>query len=334
MIARTEAPAQRLPEWQRQAAEAIRDADTLWELLDLPPEGLPAARAAAETFGLRVPRPYLDRMRRGDLEDPLLRQVLPVAAELAPSPVDFTTDPVGDGPARAETGLLQKYHGRALLLASGACGVHCRYCFRRHYPYAEAGAGRWEAALEAVAADPSLEEVILSGGDPLSLADHRLAQLVAAIEAIPHVRRLRLHTRQPVVLPARVDEGLLEWLGETRLATVVVWHLNHAREIDGEVSAAAGRLREAGATLLNQAVLLAGVNDTVEAQAELAAASFEAGILPYYLHTLDRVAGAAHFESGADTAALMEGLRRRLPGYLVPRLVREEAGGAYKTPLD
>lgn len=333
MIARTAAPTQSPPLWQRQAAEAVRDPDTLWELLDLPLEALPAAREASRAFGLRVPRPYLARMRRGDPEDPLLRQVLPLGAELAPAPLGFTTDPVGDGPARAETGLLQKYHGRALLLASGACGVHCRYCFRRHYPYAEAGAGRWEAALEAIAADPSLEEVILSGGDPLSLADHRLAELVAAIEAIPHIRRLRLHTRQPVVLPARVDERLLEWLGGTRLATVVVWHLNHAREMDAEVAAAAGRLREAGATLLNQAVLLAGVNDSVEAQADLAAASFDAGILPYYLHTLDRVAGAAHFESEVDPAALMEGLRRRLPGYLVPRLVREEAGGAYKTPL-
>ncbi|MFP4695042.1 EF-P beta-lysylation protein EpmB [Thiohalospira sp.] len=334
MIARTAAPAQNPPLWQRQAAEAVRDADTLWRLLELPAEGLPAARAAAATFGLRVPRPYLARMRPGEPDDPLLRQVLPVAAELAPAPMGFTADPVGDGPAQRETGLLQKYHGRALLLASGACGVHCRYCFRRHYPYAEAGAGRWEAALAAIAADPSLEEVILSGGDPLSLADHRLADLVAAIEAIPHVRRLRLHTRQPVVLPARVDAQLLEWLGGTRLATVVVWHVNHAREIDTEVAAAAGRLREAGATQLNQAVLLAGVNDSVEAQAELATASLDAGILPYYLHTLDRVAGAAHFESDVDTAALMEGLRRRLPGYLVPRLVREEAGGAYKTPLD
>ncbi|MGM0413124.1 MAG: EF-P beta-lysylation protein EpmB [Pseudomonadota bacterium] len=334
MIARTEAPAQRLPEWQRQAAEAVRDADTLWALLDLPPADLPAARAAAETFGLRIPRPYLARMRPGDPDDPLLRQVLPTGAELAPAPTGFSADPVGDGPAQRESGLLQKYHGRALLLASAACGVHCRYCFRRHYPYAEAGAGRWATALEAIAADPSLEEVILSGGDPLSLADHRLAELVAAIEAIPHVRRLRLHTRQPVVLPARVDERLLAWLGDTRLSTVVVWHINHAREIDSELAAAAGRLRQAGATQLNQAVLLAGVNDEVGAQAELAGACFEAGILPYYLHTLDRVAGAAHFESGVDTAALMEGLRRQLPGYLVPRLVREEAGRAYKTPLD
>ncbi|MFO8154705.1 MAG: EF-P beta-lysylation protein EpmB [Pseudomonadota bacterium] len=332
MIARSPAPTHTLPEWQRLAAEAIRDPDELWHRLRLPLASLPAARRAAETFGLRVPEPFLARIRPGDPDDPLLRQVLPVAAELETATA-FGPDPVGDGAARSAPGLLRKYHGRALLLASGACAVHCRYCFRRHYPYHEAGAGHWDAALDALAADPTIEEAILSGGDPLSLTDGRLDTLLERLEAIPHLRRLRLHTRQPIVIPQRVTTELVQRLSTSRLQPIVVLHANHPDEFDTAVDTACHHLRAGGATLLNQAVLLAGVNDTIETQTALSRRLFTAGILPYYLHALDRVSGASHFESPVDPEALMEGLRTRLPGYLVPSLVRENAGAPYKQPL-
>jgi EF-P beta-lysylation protein EpmB len=213
--------------------------------------------------------------------------------------------------------------------------VHCRYCFRRHFPYAEHTArSRWPEALEYVAADPSLHEVILSGGDPLALADELLAPLAASLAGIPHLQTLRVHTRMPVVLPERVDARLLDWLGGTRLRPVVVLHANHARELDDAVAAAAGRLLAAGALLLNQAVLLAGVNDTVEAQAELSRRLLACGVLPYYLHQLDRVAGAAAFAvSDRRALALERAMRERLSGYLVPRLVREVPGALCKVPL-
>ncbi|MCR6496663.1 KamA family radical SAM protein [Thermomonas sp. S9] len=238
--------------------------------------------------------------------------------------------------ARRGGGVIHKYNGRALLIATGSCAVHCRYCFRRHYPYAgdTAAAAGWRDAVALVAADPSLHEVILSGGDPLSLADHKLMALTDALRAIPHIRRLRLHTRLPVVLPERVDAGLLAWLGGLPWPVVVVLHANHANEFDPAVDAALARLRAAGASLLNQAVLLRGVNDDVEALAELCERGFAAGVLPYYLHQLDRVAGAAHFEvDDAHALALHAALAARLPGYLVPRLVREIAGQPGKTPL-
>jgi EF-P beta-lysylation protein EpmB len=243
---------------------------------------------------------------------------------------------VGDLDAAAAPGLLRKYHGRALLVTTGACAVHCRYCFRRHFPYAEQNPGgtQWPRVLEHLDADATINEIILSGGDPLALSDERLAALAAALDAVPHLRTLRLHTRLPVVLPERIDEALLRWLRATRLKAVVVIHANHAREIDADVVAALARLRRAGAVLLNQTVLLKGVNDDAETLAALSEALFAAEVLPYYLNALDRVAGAAHFEVEHGRArALIETLRRRLPGYLVPRLVCETAGAPYKLPL-
>jgi EF-P beta-lysylation protein EpmB len=321
--------------WQSVLAEAVTDPAELIALLGLDPGLLAPARRAAARFGLKVPRGFVARMRRGDPGDPLLRQVLPLGAELDEAP-GFVTDPVGDLPSETAPGLLHKYQGRALLVTTGACGVHCRYCFRREYPYADhgAGGGRWREAVAAIAADPSIHEAILSGGDPLSLGNARLAALVEALEAVPHLRRLRIHTRQPIVLPERVDEGLLALLGRTRLATVVVVHANHAAEIDGTVASALAALSGRGAMLLNQGVLLAGVNDSVEALADLSERLAQARVLPYYLHLLDRVRGAAHFEVPETVAvALVDELRRRLPGYLVPRLVREEPGAGSKTPV-
>lgn len=348
MIPRTSARGQR-ESWRQSLRQAITHPAELLAALDLPPGLLgEGAALAAGPFGqggfpLRVPRGFVARMRKGDPTDPLLLQVLPRAVEMEPVP-GFGSDPLAEMAAAPIPGLLHKYHGRALLVVTGVCAVHCRYCFRRHFPYEEQHAGarpgspRFEAALRYLRNDPTIEEVLLSGGDPLSLPDEQLAELVAVLEEIPHLRRLRIHTRTAVVLPERVDSALLGWLGGTRLRTVVVLHVNHAREVDPalgpEVVEACARLAGAGATLLNQSVLLRGVNDSVEALAELSDRLFAAGVLPYYLHLLDRVAGAAHFEVEEDEARrLMRQLVARLPGYLVPKLVREVPGAPGKVGL-
>lgn len=328
-------PSRTIPCWQSALRQAVRDPAELLGLLELDPALLPAARAAAERFPLRVPRGFVARMRKGDPDDPLLRQVLPLGAELRETP-GFGADPVGDLAAGRGPGLLQKYRGRALLVTTGACAVHCRYCFRRHFPYADENPrrGGWDAALETLRGDTDIEEIILSGGDPLSLSDERLAELVHALEEIPHLQRLRIHTRQPVVLPERVDRPLLDWLRATRLRKVVVIHANHPAELDEAVAGALAELAGAGCHLLNQAVLLAGVNDRAETLEALSQRLFASGVLPYYLHLLDRVAGAAHFDVPESRALeLIAALRGRLPGYLVPRLARETAGEPSKTVL-
>lgn len=301
-------------------------------MLRLDPALIEPARAAARQFGLRVPRGYIARMRRGDSADPLLRQVLPLGAERIA--VDgFGIDPVGDLAAMAAPGVLQKYQGRVLLTTTGACAIHCRYCFRRHFPYADANpaANGWRAAIEYIEADASVREAILSGGDPLTLSDSKLAELIQALAALPHVERLRLHTRLPVVLPERITGDLCALLTRTRLSGVVVLHANHPNEIDAQVAAALARMRESGITLLNQSVLLRGVNDSAEVLCALSESLFRAGVLPYYLHLLDPVAGAAHFDVDAGTAkALWTRMRDRMPGYLVPKLVREDPGAPAK----
>ena len=329
------APIRQAPVWQQELARAVTDPEELLAAVRLGPEWLPAARAAARLFPLRVPHGFVARMRRGDPHDPLLRQVLPLAEECLTAP-DFAADPVGDAVAMVVPGVLHKYHGRVLLTATGACAVHCRYCFRRHFPYADANpaADHWQAALGYIAGDASISEVILSGGDPLTLSDRRLRELTDALAAIPHVQRLRIHTRLPVVLPERVDDGLLDWLAGLRQPCVVVVHVNHANELDAAVKAALVRLKDAGVRLLNQSVLLRGVNDNGDALATLSEALFACGVLPYYLHLLDKVQGAAHFDVPEPTAqAFVTDLRGRLPGYLVPRLVRERPGAAAKIPI-
>jgi EF-P beta-lysylation protein EpmB len=314
--------------WQRELAAAIRDPAELCRELGLDASLAADASRAAAGFPLLVPRGFVARMRPGDPADPLLLQVLPRAAEGDSAP-GFTTDPVGELAAVAAPGIVRKYAGRALLLVTGGCAVNCRYCFRREFPYAEAGAApaAVDAALDHVAADDSLSEVILSGGDPLLVDDARLAALLARLDAIGHVRRLRIHTRLPVVLPSRVTPGLVATLASSRLSCVVVIHANHAAELDADVAAAIGRLAASPALVLNQAVLLAGVNDSVEALAALSERLVDCGVLPYYLHLLDRVHGAAHFEVAEPRAReLHAALRDRLPGYAVPRLVREVPG--------
>jgi EF-P beta-lysylation protein EpmB len=321
-------------DWRRSFRDLVTDPRELLSLLDLEAlaDRLPPAGHA---FPLRVPRAFVARMRRGDPADPLLRQVLPLDAEFQPQP-GFDLDAVGDLASREAPGVLHKYQGRALLIATGSCAIHCRYCFRRHFPYADELAARdgWGPAVQALEADSTIEELLLSGGDPLSLATHKLAQLTEAVAGFPQLRRLRLHTRLPVVLPERVDGPLLDWLGALPWPVAIVLHANHANELDGSVAQVCAALRATGAQLLNQAVLLRGVNDSVAAQVDLSERLFEIGVLPYYLHQLDRVAGAAHFEvEDAEALRIIEGARRRLPGYLLPRLVREIAGEPYKSPM-
>jgi EF-P beta-lysylation protein EpmB len=321
--------------WQQELAAAITSPEELAVALDLNPGAFASEAAAGGHFSLRVPRSFVARMRPGDLNDPLLRQILPVDAELADE-AEYVTDPVGERSAQRAPGLLQKYHGRALLITTPTCAVHCRYCFRREFPYSEQSgdAPRWSEALAEIAADASLEEIILSGGDPLSLSNARLDNLTRALAAIPHVRRIRVHTRQPVVLPSRVDEGLLQWLRASKLPVVMVLHVNHPNELDADLIAACAKLRATGITLLNQSVLLAGINDDSEVLSELSRRLFDAGVLPYYLHALDRVRGAAHFAVPDERARTLVGrLAARLPGYLVPRLVREVPGAPAKVGL-
>jgi EF-P beta-lysylation protein EpmB len=328
------------PGWQQVWRVAVREPRELLSLLGLDGLAGRVSDAATTQFPLRVPRGFIERMRHGDPHDPLLRQVLPLDDEDRIVP-GFVLDAVGDTAARAASGVIRKYRGRALLVATGSCAIHCRYCFRRHFPYAEetAAAGGWRDAVGLIAADASIDEVILSGGDPLSLATSKLAELTDALAAIPHLKRLRIHTRLPTVLPERVDAALLAWLGKLPWPVTIVVHVNHANEFDAKVDAALAALRGAGAAskgivLLNQAVLLRGVNDSVDALVDLSERSFAAGVLPYYLHQLDRVAGAAHFEvEDARARSLHAGVATRLSGYLVPRLVREVAGDPGKRAL-
>ena len=272
-------------------------------------------------------------MRHGDPLDPLLRQVFPLIDEGITHP-NFVTDPVGDQLAITSPGILQKYHGRALLLTTGACAIHCRYCFRRHFPYQDSNplASQWQETLSALQNDDSVSEVILSGGDPLVLSDKKLANMVEQLEAIPHLKRLRIHTRLPLVLPERINSELLNWLSQTRFQVIMVIHANHANELADDVAQVLRSFSAINVQLLNQSVLLKGINDTVEDLANLSERLIELGVLPYYLHLLDPVAGAAHFDvSEAQGIQLIKQLRTQLSGYLVPRLVREQQGEASKT---
>lgn len=322
--------------WRAALRRAIRDPRALCRALRLSEQCVAPATRAAEEFGLFAPWEFIARMEKGNADDPLLRQVLPLDAELRDVP-GFSRDPVGDLPAARGPGLLRKYAGRVLLVLTGACPVHCRYCFRRHFPYGEVphSLDAWQPAFSQIAADASIEEVILSGGDPLMLVDEALAGLAGAIAEIPHVRRLRVHTRMPIMIPQRVTPELVDWLTRTRLTPVVVVHANHPREIDASVAAALIQLADGGVTLLNQAVLLRGINDDAAVQIELSRRLLDCRVLPYYLHQLDRVAGAAHFEVPEDAGRrIIDAIRRQLPGYAVPRYVREAAGEASKQLIE
>lgn len=318
-------------QWQRDLAESIDDGADLCRRL-----GLPGDLARPNAFPLLVPRSFVDRMRPGDPHDPLLRQVLPAPDELL-SPPEFTADPLGEAELAGSSNTLWKYPNRLLIVTVARCAVHCRFCFRRHFFCHREGAtnDNWEGALERIAAEPSIHEAILSGGDPLMLDDDRLADLVRRLAAVAHLTRFRVHTRMPIVLPSRVTPELVAVMRSTRLAPVVVVHANHVQEIDERVAAALARLVDAGVVVLSQSVLLRGVNDSVEALAALLERLIDLRVMPYYLHQLDRVAGAAHFEvPEAEGVRLMRHLRERLPGYAVPRYVRELPRGESKQMIE
>jgi L-lysine 2,3-aminomutase len=334
MIPHTEPQWQTLP-WQHELRAAFRHPAELLTFLGLPTDALEARNAAGSEFSMLVPRPFAQRMKAGDPLDPLLLQVLPAAEELH-NPVGFTTDPLQETSSNPQPGIVHKYQGRVLLICAPGCAVNCRYCFRRHFDYSENNPGRdhWPATLEYIRGDSSINEVILSGGDPLLLGDEVLAGLITQIQSIAHVRRLRIHTRLPIVLPTRVTAGLCAMLGNSGLKPVLVIHSNHSNEIDADVVNALAELRTAGVTLLNQSVLLAGVNDCAERLSQLSEVLFDNGVMPYYLHLLDKVNGAAGFAL-SDTRAMeiYRELLSRSPGYLVPRLVRELPGHPSKVPL-
>ncbi|MBM3999149.1 MAG: EF-P beta-lysylation protein EpmB [Planctomycetes bacterium] len=324
----------RPPSWREAMRRAVRDAETLCRMLDLPIPPSASIAAAVGSFPVFAPLEFIARMRPGDPRDPLLLQVLPMSAEQAVVAGD-SNDPLAEHAASPVPGLLEKYARRTLIVATGACAVHCRYCFRRHFPYVRS---RSEEALDAwlvrLHADPSVDEVVLSGGDPLTLGDERLGNLLDRLDKIPHLRRARLHTRLPIVIPRRVTRRLVARLRSTRLAPIVVVHANHAREIDEPVAASLARLVDAGIPVLNQSVLLRGVNDSAAALEDLCRTLVNARVIPYYLHQLDRVAGARHFETADGVGErLIEELRARLPGYAVPRFVREIPGEPAKRVL-
>lgn len=318
--------------WQIELINCITDPKVLLAQLKLKPSDIPIA---VTDFPLRVPRSYVARMQPGNPHDPLLLQILPQSIELNAMP-GYSNDPLAENQGHAVPGLLHKYKDRALLIVTGACAIHCRYCFRRHFPYQDHLQGR--SALEEVLIylqqRPEIKEIILSGGDPLTMKDQLLLELIEKLATIPHLQRLRIHTRLPIVLPERITPELMELFSATRLKPVIVVHANHANEIDDQVKAAIGLMRQAQLTVLNQSVLLKGINNSVTALVDLSEALFGAGILPYYLHLLDPVAGAAHFAVTDDEAKqLVSQMRAELPGYLVPKLVREVPGAASKIPI-
>ncbi len=294
--------------------------------------GLPAAPETATDFPVLAPWPLVQRIRGGDPSDPILLQLLSTPEELLPA-AGYDDDPLQEAAASPQPGLIHKYQGRCLLIVTAACALHCRYCFRRNFPYSDHAQGRLQQAFAHLAEQTEIHEVILSGGDPLSLDDARLSGIIDALEDIPHITTLRIHTRLPIAIPQRVTPELINRLQRSRLRCVVVVHANHAQEIDASVRHALEQLRSV-AMVLNQAVLLRRINNSVEALENLSHALFAAGVLPYYLHQLDQVRGAAHF-AVADAAAirLHRSLRDRLPGYLLPRLVRETPGEAAKLAL-
>ncbi|WP_115720534.1 EF-P beta-lysylation protein EpmB [Gallaecimonas mangrovi] len=321
--------------WRDELKAAISDPKTLAENLALDPKNWSEGAGARRLFALRVPRPFLALMERGNIDDPLLRQVMTDSREFIETP-GFSTDPLDEQDA-AVPGLLHKYQSRVLFILKGGCAVNCRYCFRRHFPYSDNPGNKasWQGAIDYIASRPEIEEVILSGGDPLMAKDEELAWLFERLNAITHLKLLRIHSRLPVVIPSRIDQSFLDTLACSRLPVTLVLHINHGNEVSSDLAKACAALRAANVTLLNQSVLLKGVNDDADTLVTLSHRLFAAGILPYYLHQLDKVQGAAHFLVADERArVIMRQLNARLSGYLIPRLAREEPGKPGKTLLD
>jgi len=327
------------PLWVTELRQAIRDPLVICKELDIDPAAWPGLaegfQLGHQLFKTLVPRPFLQRMQKGKLNDPLLLQVLPSQEEDLDFP-GFVSDPLQEAKFNPLPGLIHKYKSRVLLTLSGACAINCRYCFRRHFPYAENSLSKKALAniLEYLKAHPSINEIILSGGDPLATPDRRLQEIIQQLEGLPQIKRLRIHTRLPVVLPSRVDQQLLHWIEATRFQVVMVVHINHPQELDEQLESALRKLSAAGVTLLNQSVLLKQVNDHAEVLTLLSEKLFAAGVLPYYLHAFDPIKGAAHFATDDQQAKTIHAeLLANLPGYLVPRLVREYSDQPSKTPL-
>ncbi len=322
--------------WQTQLSDLITDPQELLETLELSQEQLlSGAKLAVDQFRLRVPRAFVGKMQKGDPLDPLLLQVLPHHLELEDHP-GFVTDPLGEEQANQQPGVLHKYKSRFLLTLTGACAVHCRYCFRRHFPYQENLPKNedWINIQQYIQSQPDINEVILSGGDPLTLSNRKLKVWIERLESLPQIKFLRIHSRVPIVIPNRVDEELISILKNSRLRIILVVHSNHASELDDFTCSQLLQLANERITVLNQAVLLKGVNDTADALVNLSYRLFDAGIMPYYLHVLDKVKGAHHFDrSPEDINQIYAEVLAALPGYLVPKLVREIAGEKNKTPL-
>lgn len=318
--------------WQQQLSEAFTNIADLCQFLDLTPESLPIAEQAAKQFALKTPRSFASRMEKGNPNDPLLLQVLPIADELQVYP-GFSADPVGDLPAAAQAGVIHKYHGRVLLINTGSCAINCRYCFRRNFPYGELQLSKQKevAAIKYISEDSSISEVILSGGDPLLLNDARLGQLLGELDNIDHVKRIRIHSRLPIVLPDRITDDLVALLAQSRKQIIMVLHCNHAQELDADTARVCFAMRAQGITLFNQSVLLKGINDNAQMLCQLSETLFAQGVIPYYLHVLDKAIGTGHFEvSRQEAVTLLQAMQSRLPGYLVPKLVEELAGAPHK----
>ncbi len=314
--------------WQQQLAQSIHSLEELLAFVQVDRHRLSLDKRACQSFALRVPTPFAHRIKLGDPDDPLLRQVLPLQDELLLTP-GYSQDPLEEQQANKTSGLLHKYAGRVLLILTGACAINCRYCFRRHFPYQDnaISPAKMQGIINYIQRHSEIYEVILSGGDPLMLKDKVLQSVVMQLERLNHLKYLRIHTRLPIMLPARVTDELLEILAQTRLKVMLIIHCNHINEIDAAVTESLGKLRCAGVTLLNQSVLLKGVNDNVEALTALSQGLYEVGVLPYYLHLLDAVQGAAHFSVDEQRAKiLMKEVQSKLSGFLVPKLVKEIAG--------
>ena len=321
--------------WQDELKQLVRDADSLIHLAGLDPKWLDEAKQAAELFPLRCTRSFIRRMRKGDINDPLLKQVLPLGLEHQHQ-VGFVDDPLDEQHFNVLPGLVHKYHNRVLVVATGSCAINCRYCFRRNFAYEDnrIGQQQWQDILHYLKQRPEVDEVILSGGDPLLLSDEQLQQRINDLTEIHHIKSLRIHSRLPIVLPSRLTDTLIGILSQSRLNSILVVHSNHSQEIDSEVTDALTRTAAAGITLLNQAVLLKGVNDSAQAQISLSQSLFKNKVLPYYLHLLDPVNGAAHFQvSESDAKTIYQSMRSQLSGYLLPKLVKEVSGQIAKTPV-
>lgn len=321
--------------WQASLRDMITDPQLLFAELHLDPSLLESAIAAAQAFPLRATRSFVSRMKKGDLNDPLLKQILPLGIELTSSP-GYEKDPLQEVKANPIPGLLHKYRGRVLVTLTSACPIHCRFCFRRHFPYAENNPGKtgWEKIFNYIEKNDTISEVILSGGDPLTVTDALLKAFTDGLASIPHLKRLRIHTRVPIVLPDRITDEFIAWARQLKQKLIIVTHCNHPQEINEEVRTTLDKLKKAQITLLNQSVLLKGVNDDLKTLITLQETLFDAGILPYYLHALDKVQGSSHFDLNLDIAKkLHTELINHLPGYLVPRFVCEIAGKPSKTLL-